>query len=99
MTLAMESAIMNNPTVQDNPMVTPAFETEKGRIFDGIMKQMQNEAEDVRRAIQTHQKKLDTKGIKIPTFEKLCGTQTFDSLKDSVIVNWKYEQTQAAQAE
>ena len=51
MTLAMESATMNPPQISENPMAAASYETEKVKIFDGIMKDMRSEAEDVRRAI------------------------------------------------
>ena len=34
----------------------------------------------------------DAKGITIPTFDKSCGTQTYDDLQDTIIVNWKLAQ-------
>ena len=89
MTLAMESATMNLPTIQDNPMASAAFETEKARIFDSILKDLNNEADEVRRAIDQHKKSMDAQGIKVPALEKNCGTQTFEDLYDAIIVNWK----------
>ena len=94
----MESAALTAPALQENPMAAASFETEKKRIFDGIMKELNNEAYDVRRAIQRHQKQMDAKGVKTPSFDKQCGTQTYDDLQDSIIVNWKLAQNEEIRA-
>ena len=49
--LAMESAVLKAPTVEENLMANAAFETEKKKIFDDILKELNSEAEGVRRAV------------------------------------------------
>ena len=88
-TLAMEGATLKAPTVEDNPMAGAAFETEKKKIFDDLFKELNTEAESVRRAVQKHQQDIQSKGFKTPTAEKACGTITFADLENHIIVDYK----------
>ena len=52
--LAMETAALKAPTIEENLMANPAFELEKKRIFADLFKELNTEAEGVRRAVQKH---------------------------------------------
>ena len=52
--LAMETAALKAPTIEENLMANPAFETEKKKIFEDLFKELNTEAEGVRRAVQKH---------------------------------------------
>ena len=50
----METAALTAPTIEENLMANPAFESEKKKIFADLFKELNSEAEGVRRAVQKH---------------------------------------------